>query len=275
MDAITVRYIVSDASAAIAFYENHLGFRLQAHPAPGFAILSRNNLRLLLNEPGAGGAGMTLPDGSTPAPGGWCRIQIEVENLEVRVRDLRNAGARFRSEIVYGTGGDQILLEDPSGNPIELFQAKRGTDGADRVSPIPDGFRTVTPFFAVEDVAAYRDFLERAFGGRDVQVMRSADGVVRHAVIAIGDSRVMLSSAAEAYAAGPAAIHLYVPDVDGAHARAVGAGATSLREPADQFHGDRSAGVADPWGHQWWLATHVEDVSSDELERREREFRQG
>jgi predicted enzyme related to lactoylglutathione lyase len=92
------------------------------HPAPGFASLSRGDLQLLLNRPGAGGAGQAMTDGQRPAPGGWNRIQIEVDDLEATVEKLKRAGARFRNEIVTGNGGKQILVEDPSGNAIELFQ---------------------------------------------------------------------------------------------------------------------------------------------------------
>jgi catechol 2,3-dioxygenase-like lactoylglutathione lyase family enzyme len=92
------------------------------HPAPGFASLSLGNLQLLLNRPGAGGAGQAMPEGRRPAPGGWNRIQIEVDDIEATVAKLKSSGARFRNEIVTGNGGKQILVEDPSGNPIELFQ---------------------------------------------------------------------------------------------------------------------------------------------------------
>jgi predicted enzyme related to lactoylglutathione lyase len=92
------------------------------HPAPGFASLSRGDLQLLLNRPGAGGAGQSMPDGSAPAPGGWNRIQIEVEDLGATVEKLKAGGHRLRNEIVIGNGGKQVLVEDPSGNPIELFE---------------------------------------------------------------------------------------------------------------------------------------------------------
>ena len=121
---VSVRYIVNDVESAIAFYTEALGFRLDMHPAPGFAAVSRGELRLLLNRPGAGGAGHATPDGSTPAPGGWNRIQIEVSDLPGLVQRLREAGARFRNEIVAGNGGNQMLVEDPSGNPIELFSPR-------------------------------------------------------------------------------------------------------------------------------------------------------
>jgi catechol 2,3-dioxygenase-like lactoylglutathione lyase family enzyme len=122
MSKVSVRYIVSDVDAAIPFYTDMLGFKLEMHPAPGFASLSRGDLQLLLNRPGAGGAGQAMPDSQLPAPGGWNRIQIEVEDLEATVEKLKKAGGRFRNEIVTGNGGKQILIEDPSGNPIELFQ---------------------------------------------------------------------------------------------------------------------------------------------------------
>ncbi len=123
MSKVSVRCIVSDVDAAIPFYTDMLGFQLDVHPAPGFAIVSRGDLRLLLNRPGAGGAGQAMADGQLPSPGGWNRIQIEVENLADTVEKLKGLGAKFRNEIVIGNGGKQILLEDPSGNPIELFQS--------------------------------------------------------------------------------------------------------------------------------------------------------
>ena len=122
MTTVSVRYITDDVDAAVDFYAQRLGFEVEMHPAPGFAMLSRGDLRLLLNRPGAGGAGQPMPDGRLPEPGGWNRIQIEVPDLEREVEALRAAGASFRNDIVTGQGGSQILLEDPSGNLIELFQ---------------------------------------------------------------------------------------------------------------------------------------------------------
>jgi catechol 2,3-dioxygenase-like lactoylglutathione lyase family enzyme len=122
MSKVSVRYIVKDVDAAIPFYTDILGFKVDMHPAPGFASLSRGDLQLLLNRPGAGGAGQATPDGQLPAPGGWNRIQIQVEDLEATIEKLKSAGGRFRNELVIGNGGKQILIEDPSGNPVELFQ---------------------------------------------------------------------------------------------------------------------------------------------------------
>jgi catechol 2,3-dioxygenase-like lactoylglutathione lyase family enzyme len=127
MAAVSVRYIVNDIDAAIDFYTKHLGFEVDLHPAPEFAILSRGDLRLMLNRPnGPGGASQPMPDGRKPQPGGWNRIQLEIHDLAGEVETLRSAGAHFRSEIISGMGGKQILLDDPAGNPIELFEARRG-----------------------------------------------------------------------------------------------------------------------------------------------------
>jgi catechol 2,3-dioxygenase-like lactoylglutathione lyase family enzyme len=120
---VSVRYIVTDVDAAIAFYCRRLGFREEMHPAPTFAIVSRGDLRLLLSAPsGAGGGGQAMPDGRKPEPGGWNRISLEVADLAGLVAKLRKAGVRFRNDIVTGVGGKQILAEDPSGNPVELFE---------------------------------------------------------------------------------------------------------------------------------------------------------
>jgi catechol 2,3-dioxygenase-like lactoylglutathione lyase family enzyme len=124
VSTVSVRYIVDDVETAIAFYTKHLGFEVALHPAPGFAMLSRGNLRFLLNAPGAGGAGQAMPDGRRPEPGGWNRVQLQVEDLTAEVQKLREAGAHFRSDIITGQGGKQIVVEDPAGNPIELFEPR-------------------------------------------------------------------------------------------------------------------------------------------------------
>jgi PhnB protein len=124
--SVQVRYIVHDVDAAIAFYTTHLGFILEMHPAPAFAMLSRGELRLVLSAPNAqAGGGQAMPDGSRPEPGGWNRFAILVDDLEATVARLRSAGAHFRNDVVVGVGGKQILLDDPSGNPVELFEPTR------------------------------------------------------------------------------------------------------------------------------------------------------
>jgi catechol 2,3-dioxygenase-like lactoylglutathione lyase family enzyme len=122
MAKAAVRYIVDDVDAALAFYRDRLGFQVDMHPAPGFARVSKGDLQLLLNRHGAGGAGQAMPDGQAPTPGGWNRIQLEVENLAEEVVRLKARGCPFRNEIVQGAGGKQVLVEDPSGNSTELFE---------------------------------------------------------------------------------------------------------------------------------------------------------
>ena len=121
MARISVRYIVTDVAAAASFYADMLGFKLEMQPAPGFAMLSHDGVRLLLNQPGAGGAGQAVA-GQSPAPGGWNRMQLEVADLAETAKRLRHAGCHFRGEIIIGRGGKQLLVEDPSGNPVELFE---------------------------------------------------------------------------------------------------------------------------------------------------------
>jgi uncharacterized glyoxalase superfamily protein PhnB/catechol 2,3-dioxygenase-like lactoylglutathione lyase family enzyme len=270
MEPAQVRYVVKDVETSIDFYEKHLGFQVEMHPAPGFAALSRGNLRLFLNAPGAGGAGKSMPDGTKPEPGGWNRIQIPVNDLRKVYATLKKAGASFRNEIVEGQGGSQVLLEDPSGNPIELFEPKRPPDG---VRPIPEGYATVTPFFVVDDVSELIGFVEKAFGASTHRVMKSDDGVVRHATVKIGDSLLMFSSGTDLYGGRPATLHLYMKDVDSIYERALAVGAKSLEKPSNQFYGDRRAGISDKWNNHWWIATHVEDVEGEKLKTRESEFR--
>jgi catechol 2,3-dioxygenase-like lactoylglutathione lyase family enzyme len=123
-DTVNVRYMVDDVEAAIDFYTGHFGFRLQSNQAPAFADILRGNLRLLLSGP-TSSAGRPMPDGRQPGPGGWNRIHLIVDDIDAEVERLRGAGLSFRNDIVSGPGGKQILVDDPSGNPIELFQPAR------------------------------------------------------------------------------------------------------------------------------------------------------
>lgn len=126
MATVSVRYIVDDVDAAIAFYTTLLGFSVDMRPAPTFAMLTRGDLRLMLSAPtGPGGGAQAMPDGRRPAPGGWNRFQLQVDDLRSEVDRLRKAGAHFRNDLVIGIGGNQILLDDPSGNAIELFKYPR------------------------------------------------------------------------------------------------------------------------------------------------------
>jgi len=129
MSTVSVRYIVNDVDAAIDFYRRHLGFTEIMHPAPEFAMLSRGDLRLVLVAPvqadHPGGGSKPMPDGTRQEPGGWNRFMIEVPDLAGAVAALRQEGVRFRNDIVTGVGGKQIMIEDPSGNPVELFEPTR------------------------------------------------------------------------------------------------------------------------------------------------------
>ncbi|HEY8305472.1 MAG TPA: VOC family protein [Lapillicoccus sp.] len=123
MATVGVRYIVDDVDAALEFYTGRLGFDEVMHPAPTFAMVSRGDLRLALSAPSSrGGGGQVLADGSVPTPGGWNRIQLEVDDVRALADELRTAGATLRSDVVEGVGGDQLIVEDPAGNPVELFQ---------------------------------------------------------------------------------------------------------------------------------------------------------
>jgi catechol 2,3-dioxygenase-like lactoylglutathione lyase family enzyme len=135
MATVSVRYIVNDVDAAIGFYTRHLGFSVQLHPNDMFAMLGRGDLRLVLSVPGGGpGGGQAMPDGTRPEPGGWNRFSVEVPDLAATVAELRQDGVRFRNDVVTGVGGRQIIAEDPSGNPVELFEP---TAPEARLSPDP------------------------------------------------------------------------------------------------------------------------------------------
>jgi uncharacterized glyoxalase superfamily protein PhnB len=264
-----VRYIVDDMEASVDFYKDHLDFTVDMHPAPGFAALSKDSLTLLLNESGAGGAGKAMPDGKKPKPGGWNRIQISVRDLEDFYGKAVKKGLKYRNEIVEGKGGQQVLLQDPSGNLIELFEPKK----TNSVRAVPDGFHTITPFLVVDNAADLIDFIKAAFEGKITYMMQSEDGVVRHSTVRIGDSQVMVSNGNEMYGSMPAMLHLYVEDVDKIYKQAREAGGETIAQPEDQFYGDRTAAVRDRWSNQWWIATHIEDVGEKEMKKREKEFR--
>jgi PhnB protein len=136
------------------------------------------------------------------------------------------------------------------------------------VKPIPEGYHTITAYMVVSGAAKLIDFMKRAFDGKETVCHRKPDGTIGHAEVKVGDSMMMLGEASEPWKPMPCAIYMYVPDTDAVYKRALQAGATSIMEPANQFYGDRNAGVKDPCGNLWWIATHVEDVSPEELNRR-------
>jgi PhnB protein len=139
------------------------------------------------------------------------------------------------------------------------------------VKAIPDGYHSVTPYLTVADVPRMLEFVQAAFGATIHEAIAGEDGRIRHAEVQLGDSKVMIGQAREDYPPRPGALYLYVEDTDANFRKAIEAGAKSLMDPADQFYGDRNAGVEDPLGNHWWIATHVEDVTPEEMERRAKE----
>lgn len=139
---------------------------------------------------------------------------------------------------------------------------------ATKVKPIPEGYHSLTPILTVEDATSLINFLKQVFDASEEEVYKGPDGRVVHAELTIGDSIIMLSDANSQFPAFGSMVNVYTEDVDASYRRALAAGATSLREPSNQFYGDRTAGVKDKHGNQWWIATHVEDVSQEELEKR-------
>jgi uncharacterized glyoxalase superfamily protein PhnB len=144
---------------------------------------------------------------------------------------------------------------------------------AAKVKPIPDGFHTVTPYLVVEGADKTIAFVQKAFGAEfEHEPTKRPDGKIMHATLKLGDSMIMISEASERAKASQVMLYLYVPNVDAAYQRALKAGAVSVMEPSDQFYGDRSGGVKDPAGNQWYIGTHIEDVAPAELQRRANDF---
>ncbi len=136
------------------------------------------------------------------------------------------------------------------------------------VKPIPEGYHTLTPYFVVSDAERFIEFLGKAFDSKVVFRADMPDGSVMHAELQVGDSKIMLGQASERWKPLTCSLYVYVEDVDRVYRQAIQSGATSTMEPKDEFYGDRGAGVQDPFGNQWWIATHKEDVSAEELQRR-------
>jgi uncharacterized glyoxalase superfamily protein PhnB len=143
---------------------------------------------------------------------------------------------------------------------------------AKEVKAIPEGYQTVTPYLTVDDTSKLIEFLKNAFDAKIVFTMNDETGTPGHAEVKVGTSMVMMGKARGEWKALPCSLYLYVPDVDATYKKAIAAGGTSIREVADQFYGDRSGGVLDPCGNSWWIGTHIEDVSEEELERRSQEW---
>ena len=142
-----------------------------------------------------------------------------------------------------------------------------------KVNPVPAGYHTITPFLVVNGAAKLLDFIKTAFDGETTSIMKHKDGSVMHATAKIGNSNIMVADEMDRFPSMPCMLYLYVNDVDQFYDRAIQAGGQSLREPTNEFYGDRSAGIKDAWNNQWWIASHIEDVNTDELKKRAEEFR--
>lgn len=264
MSKTHVRYIVDDVPAAVEFYTGFLGFEVQMHPAPGFACLVKDQCWLFLNQPGVGGAGQKTPDGQLPEPGGWNRIQLIVDDLESLNNSLQSAGVVFRNEITEGKGGRQVLLEDPSGNPVELFEPKDKAPYSDVRTYKPEGYSTVTPYLAINNAEALVVFLKKVFEAEEHRLIRRDDGSIMHSEYRIGDSIIMIGDVQNRLEPSRGMLKVYVPDVDETYKKALQAGASSAEEPADQDYGDRRAAFSDPAGNTWYVATnHVHESDMD------------
>ena len=143
----------------------------------------------------------------------------------------------------------------------------------EKVNPVPEGYHTITPFVVVKEAKNCMDFIKAAFNGEVIDAHYHNDGSLMHGTMRIGNSMLMMSEASDRFPAMPVMLYLYVEDVDTIYKKAVEAGGTSLREPTNEFYGDRSAGVQDKWNNQWWIATHVEDVSPEEMEKRQAAYK--
>jgi PhnB protein len=200
----------------------------------------------------------THKSASKPTPGGAARS----------ARDRGLTRARGLAARVTGTARKVLFGSLGVAGYVGSVARRRGratSVDANRVKPIPDGYRTVTPYLVVRDVPRLIEFLQQAFGATELMRHLRPDGSVMHAEVQIGDSRVMIGEAPPSSPPMPGCIHLYVVDTDALYHLALQAGATSLREPTNQFYGDRMAGVQDFAGNQWWIATHVEDVPPVEI----------
>jgi len=156
-----------------------------------------------------------------------------------------------------------------------IMEKKGKTSKSKSVKAIPEGMHTVTPFLVVDGANDLIRFIEQSFDGKVTSIMKTKEGRVMHAGVQIGDSQIMVTDSTEQYPAGQSRLYLYVDDVDSTYEKALDAKAASLREPTDEFYGDRSSGVKDAWGNEWWIATHVEDVDDKEMEKRAQEFSTG
>jgi uncharacterized glyoxalase superfamily protein PhnB len=264
-DVVTPYLVVRGAAAAIDFYKKVFGAieksRMEDGARIGHAEIRIGQSTVMLAD--------EYPEHAIVGPralgGSPVRLQVETRDVDAVAARAAAAGAKVLQppkDQPYGERNAKI--EDPFGH-VWIFSAPIGRPA---VKPIPEGLRTVTPYLIVRGAAKLGEFLKSAFEAREKYRFADEDGRVHHSEFWIGDSVVMLSDAGGPWGPMQANINLAVEDCDATYRRAIEAGAKSLREPATQFYGDRSAGVEDPCGNYWWMSTHVEDVSPEEIERR-------
>lgn len=246
---ITQYLIVPDSGRMIDFLKNVFGavetFRAQR---PGGGAIMHAEVRIADSM-------IELADSSEQFPAAPAALHVFVDNVDSVYKKAVSAGAKTilgPTDQPYGERGASLV--DEFGNHWYIATPLKG-------ETIPEGLRAVTPYLAMENASSFIHFLKEAFGAEERLLVQSPDGVVQHAKIRIGDSILEMSDAHEPYLPKPCAIHLYVPDTDALYERALKAGARSLMPPADQPYGDRSAGVIDPFGNHWFIATHIRDVA--------------
>jgi PhnB protein len=246
---ITQYLIVPDSSRLLEFMKNVFGateiFKVQR---PGTTAIMHAEARI-------GDSMIELADSSEQFPPAPAASHVFVDDIDsVYAKALANGAKSIQPPVdqEYGERGASVV--DEFGNHWYIATPLKGQS-------IPEGLRSVTPYLALANSSAFIVFLKKAFGAEEKLVVQSPNGVVHHAKIAIGDSILEMSDAHGVYRPIPCALHLYVPDADAVYEQALRAGATSLMPPADQPYGDRSGGVIDPFGNQWFIATHVKDVS--------------
>ena len=246
---ITQYLIIPDSLRMLEFLKNVFGatdiFKVQR---PGTTTVMHAEARI-------GDSMIELADSSEQFPPAPAALHVFVDDVDaVYAKALSNGAKTIQAPVdqEYGERGASIV--DEFGNHWYIATPLKGQS-------IPEGLRSVTPYLAIEKSTSFIAFLKKAFGAEEKLLVQSPDGVVHHAKIAIGDSILEMSDAHGAYRPMPCALHLYVPDTDAVYEQALKAGATSLMPPADQPYGDRSGGVIDPFGNQWFIATHIRDVA--------------
>ena len=264
-DVVTPYLVIAGAAKAIEFYGKAFGAvevtRMEDGGRIGHAeIRIGKSVVMLADEYPEHGIRGPRAIGGTPV-----RMQVETADVDAVAKRAAAEGAKILQPPTDQPYGERnAKLEDPFGH-VWIFSTPIGKRA---VRPVPEGTHTVTPYLIVRGAAKLATFLQKGLGAREKFRMAGEDGRIHHSEFWIGDSVVMLADASDPWKPMQANINLAVEDCDAMYKSALAAGAKSLREPADQFYGDRSAGVEDPCGNIWWMSTHIEDVSPEEMERR-------